>query len=32
MPASAGTPKPIASGRSRSCMPRSASSRWSGIF
>ena len=27
-----GTPKPIASGRSRSCMPRSASSRWSGIF
>jgi hypothetical protein len=27
MPASAGTPKPIA--RSRSCMPRLASSRWS---
>ena len=27
-----GTPKPIASGRSRGCMPRSASSRWTEIF
>ena len=32
MPVSAETPKPIARRRSGSCMPRSASSRWSGIF
>lgn len=30
--APAGTPRLIASGRSKSCTPRSANSPWSGIF